>query len=112
MNKTSIHPCRICIIIGFIVSGAFFFAYKKANPGNTNPPTSINTGGGVLVSDYLCNAFKLFKANTKFWIATYAMRQSYPPDADFTATADPWVLNSLFTGRSVELLPNGESQGR
>lgn len=62
--------------------------------------------------DYLCNSFKLFKANPKFWIATYAMRQSYPLDKDFTATTDPWVLNSLFAGRAVELLPNGEAQGR
>lgn len=62
--------------------------------------------------DYMCNSFKLFKANTKFWIATYAVRQSYPVNADFTATTDPWVLNSLFTGRSVQLLPNGEAQGR
>ena len=62
--------------------------------------------------DYMCNSFKLFKANTKFWIATYAVRQSYPPNADFTSTTDPWVLNSLFTGRSVELLSNGEARGR
>jgi len=62
--------------------------------------------------DYMCNSFKLFKENKKFWIATYAVRQSYPPGADFTSTTDPWVLNSLFTGRSVELLSNGEAQGR
>jgi hypothetical protein len=61
---------------------------------------------------YMCNSFNLFKANTKFWFATYAMRQSYPLNADFTATTDPWILNSLFTARTVELLPNGDAQRR
>jgi hypothetical protein len=62
--------------------------------------------------DYMCNSFKLFKANSKFWVATYAVRQSYPANTDFTATTDPWVLNSLFVGRTVELLPSGDAQGR
>ncbi|HLP37686.1 hypothetical protein [Lacibacter sp.] len=62
--------------------------------------------------DYLCNSFKLFKASNKFWFATYAMRQSYPVGADFTVDTDPWIMNSLFTGRSVELLPTGEAEGR
>jgi hypothetical protein len=62
--------------------------------------------------DYMCNSFKLFKANPKFWLATYAMRQSYPLNADFTATTDPWILNSLFTPRTVELLPSGDAQPR
>jgi hypothetical protein len=62
--------------------------------------------------DYMCNSFKLFKANPKFWIATYAMRQSYPLNADFTSTTDPWILNSLFTPRTVELLSSGDAQPR
>jgi len=62
--------------------------------------------------DYMCSSFKLFRGFKKFWFSAYAMRQSYPQGADFTATTDPWVLNSLFTGRSVELLPDGEAQGR
>jgi len=62
--------------------------------------------------DYLCNSFKLFKATSKFWVATYAMRQSYPANTDFTATTDPWILNSLFAARTVTLLPSGDAQGR
>lgn len=62
--------------------------------------------------DYMCNSFKLFKANSHFWVATYAVRQSFPLNTDFTASNDPWILNSLFTARTVELLPNGDAQGR
>jgi hypothetical protein len=62
--------------------------------------------------DYMCNSFRLFKANPKFWLATYAMRQSYPLNADFTSTTDPWILNSLFTPRTVALLPSGDAQPR
>jgi hypothetical protein len=61
---------------------------------------------------YLCNSFKIFKSYPAFWFATYAVRQSYPLNADFTSTTDPWVLNALFTARSVELLPNGEAESR
>lgn len=62
--------------------------------------------------DYMCNSFRLFKANPKFWIATYAMRQSYPLNTDFTSTTDPWILNSLFTSRTVELFSSGDAQLR
>ena len=62
--------------------------------------------------NYLCNSFKLFKSTAKFWLATYAMRQSYPLNGDFTATTDPWILNSLFTPRTVELLASGDAQPR
>jgi hypothetical protein len=40
-------------------------------------------------------------AEPRFWIATYAIRQSYPLGQDFTPTTDPWVLNGLFANRSV-----------
>lgn len=62
--------------------------------------------------DYLCNSFGIFKSYNKFWFSTYAMRQSYPVGVDFTSSTDPWIMNSIFTGRSVELLPNGEAEGR
>lgn len=61
---------------------------------------------------YLCNSFKAFRANSKFWLATYAAKQSYPLTADFTVDTDPWILNSLFTGRTVQLMTNGEAEGR
>ena len=61
---------------------------------------------------YLCNSFKAFKANSKFWLATYAAKQSYPLTVDFTVDTDPWILNSLFTGRTVQLMANGEAEGR
>jgi hypothetical protein len=61
---------------------------------------------------YLCNSYKAFKANPKFWLATYAAKQSYPFTADFTSNTDPWILNSLFTGRTVQLMSNREAEGR
>jgi hypothetical protein len=91
-----------------------YIDYALKNPRQVQEWNAFNQNTAWLEDrkDYMCNSFQLFKDNTKFWIATYAMRQSYPPGADFTSTTDPWVLNSLFTGRSVELLPNGEAQGR
>ena len=58
---------------------------------------------------YLCAAFKIFKATENVFLTFYALRQSYPLNADFTVNTDPWVLNGLFMNRSVELL-NGRSQ--
>ena len=63
--------------------------------------------------DYICNSYKIFKSYPKFWFSTYAMRQSYPLNTDFTATTDPWVLNGLFVNRSVEIVSaTGAGQGR
>ncbi len=60
---------------------------------------------------YLQEAFALMKAEPRFLIATYAIRQSYPYDQDFTPTTDPWVLNGLFANRSVVPDPaNGQNQ--
>ncbi len=50
---------------------------------------------------YLQEAFSIMTAEHRFWIATYAIRQSYPLGQDFTPTTDPWVLNGLFANRSV-----------
>ncbi len=61
---------------------------------------------------YLRNSFyDVFSSYDKFFLATYAFRQSYPETADFTATTDPWILNGLYANRSVEPDPaNGRFQ--
>ncbi|MDT0677896.1 hypothetical protein [Autumnicola musiva] len=61
---------------------------------------------------YLSNSFyDVFSSYDKFFLGTYAFRQSYPETADFTATTDPWVLNGLYANRSVEPDPaNGRFQ--
>jgi hypothetical protein len=50
---------------------------------------------------YLQEAFALMTAEPRFLIATYAIRQSYPYNQDFTPTTDPWILNSLFANRTL-----------
>ena len=91
-----------------------YIDYALKNPRKVEEWNAFHVNTPFLYDrkDYMCNSFKLFKANSKFWVATYAVRQSYPANTDFTATTDPWVLNSLFVGRSVELLPSGDAQGR
>jgi hypothetical protein len=91
-----------------------YIDYALKNPRKVEEWNAFHVNTPFLYDrkDYMCNSFKLFKANSKFWVATYAVRQSYPANTDFTATTDPWVLNSLFVGRTVELLPSGDAQGR
>ncbi|TZF82279.1 hypothetical protein FW774_16475 [Pedobacter sp. BS3] len=59
--------------------------------------------------NYLCTAYKAFKATGNVYLTFYALRQAYPLNTDFTADTDPWVLNGLFLNRSVEQL-NGRNQ--
>lgn len=60
---------------------------------------------------YLWNAYQRFKGYKKFHIATYALRQSYPLDTDFTTNTTPWVLNGLFANRTVQPDPaTGQDQ--
>src|SRR5690606_8089248 len=58
---------------------------------------------------YLCATSNIFKSMGNVFLSFYALRQSYPLNADFTVNTDPWVLNGLFMNRSVELL-DGRSQ--
>lgn len=52
---------------------------------------------------YLMESYEdVFSSYDKFFIATYAFRQSYPMNVDFTGTTDPWVLNGIYANRSVE----------
>lgn len=64
-----------------------------------------------LQKNYMCESFKRFKANPKFYLSAYAVRQSYPLDAEFNDTVDPWIMNSLIVARTVEL-KNGYGQPR
>lgn len=60
---------------------------------------------------YIRNAFERFRSSDRFFVATYAMRQSFPFDRTFTADTDPWILNGLFANRTVMPDPrNGSNQ--
>lgn len=60
---------------------------------------------------YLRNSYQLFKTYDKFYIATYAMRQSFPFNRDFTGNTMPWILNGLYANRTVQADPEiGENQ--
>jgi hypothetical protein len=59
---------------------------------------------------YLINAFHLFKPHKKFAIATYGLRQSYPPNKDFTSDTMPWILNSIYANRTVQTNSAGQNQ--
>jgi hypothetical protein len=59
---------------------------------------------------YILNAFNLFKSHEKFSIATYGLRQSYPPNKDFTSNTMPWVLNSIYANRTVQPDSAGQNQ--
>lgn len=59
--------------------------------------------------NYLCTSNTLFKADSKVFLAFYALRQSYGINVDFTSTTDPWVLNAMFLNRSVQPV-NGRNQ--
>ena len=54
---------------------------------------------------YLWNSYQRFRSYRKFHVATYAMRQSFPFNRDFTRKTDPWILNGLFANRTVEKNP-------
>lgn len=51
---------------------------------------------------YLLNAFNIFKSYYKVAVATYGIRQSYPPGEDFTVNTMPWILNALYANRTAE----------
>ena len=50
---------------------------------------------------YLRNAYQMFTSYDKFYVAAYAMRQSFPFDRNFTGETPPWVLNGLLANRTV-----------
>ena len=56
---------------------------------------------------YLRNAYQQMSSFPKFFVATYGIRQSYPPNVDFTRQTDPWILNALYANRTVTPAPNG-----
>lgn len=58
---------------------------------------------------YLLDTYTdVFQKFEQVLLATYAYRQSYPFDKDFTATTDPWILNGLYVNRTV--LPDPETK--
>lgn len=60
---------------------------------------------------YLRNSYREFKKFDSFYVATYAIRQSFPFNRDFTRNTAPWVLNGLYANRTVEPHPkDGRTQ--
>lgn len=58
--------------------------------------------------NYLQECFQLFEEDyPKVYIATYAIRQSYPQSQSFNQNTDPWILNGLFLNRTVQLDQQG-----
>ncbi len=55
---------------------------------------------------YLANAYDRLSNYPQFYVATYAFRQSFPYNQDFTAQTLPFVLNGLYANRTVELNPS------
>lgn len=52
--------------------------------------------------NYLLDTYTgIFKKYDKFYVATYAFRQSYPFDQNFTSNTDPWVLNGIYANRTL-----------
>lgn len=59
---------------------------------------------------YLKTSYDKFKAYSAFHIATYAIRQSFPFNQNFTANTDPWILNPLYVNRTVVKNLGGQFQ--
>lgn len=60
---------------------------------------------------YLRNTYHMFTEYDRFYVAAYAMRQSFPFNRDFTSSTPPWVLNGLFANRTVRPDPEtGKNQ--
>lgn len=60
---------------------------------------------------YVGDAFQRFEGYEQFHVATYALRQSYPFNTDFTANTTPWILNGLFGNRTIQAHPEtGQEQ--
>lgn len=59
---------------------------------------------------YLWNSYQRMRSYDKFHIGTYALRQSFPFNRDFTNATDPWILNGLFANRTVTLNNEGLEQ--
>ena len=58
-------------------------------------------------SEFLLNAYNLFRSTGKLGVANYGMLQSWTKGQPFTATSMPWLLNALFASATVKPQQNG-----
>jgi hypothetical protein len=60
-------------------------------------------------SEFLLNAYNLFRNTGKLGVANYGMLQSWTKGVRFTDTSMPWLLNALFASATVKPRANGSS---
>lgn len=57
--------------------------------------------------NFLGEEMALFRSTGRLAVATYGIRQAWNPRRHYTEDAVPWILNSVFAARTVELDPDG-----
>jgi len=60
-------------------------------------------------SEFLLNAYSLFRSTGKLGVANYGMLQSWTKGVAFTSTSTPWLLNALFASATVKPRENGSA---
>jgi hypothetical protein len=63
----------------------------------------------VQQSEFLLNAYNLFRSTGKLGVANYGMLQSWTKGIQFTDTSMPWLLNALFASATVKPRENGSA---
>jgi hypothetical protein len=58
-------------------------------------------------SEFLLNAYNLFRSTGKLGVANYGMLQSWTKGVRFTDRSMPWLLNALFASATVKPRANG-----
>lgn len=57
--------------------------------------------------NYISDVMSLYRGTGRLAVATYGVRQAWGGRRPFTATTDPWILNSVFAAKTVKLNPDG-----
>jgi hypothetical protein len=58
---------------------------------------------------YLLNQMKIFRATGRLAVATYGFKQGSSMAVNFGPDSVPWLLNSVFAGRTVKPNPDGSA---
>jgi hypothetical protein len=59
--------------------------------------------------NFLSDAMTLYRSTGRLAVATYGIRQNWGGRRPFTATTDPWILNSVFAAKTVQRNPDGSA---
>ena len=59
---------------------------------------------------FLRDSMAYFRSTGRLAVATYGVRQGWKPGKPFTAEAEPWIFNSLYASKTVQLNPDGTAQ--